>query len=111
MKKIVIESPYAGDIVTNTAYAQRAMRFALQAGVAPFASHLLYTQALDDSKADERELGIFAGLSFVADCDETWVFTDYGVSSGMRRGIKAAKAAGRPVIELKIGRNPHADKV
>lgn len=106
MKRVVIESPYAGDIERNVRYAQRAMAFALRSGAAPFASHLLYTQCLDDSVADERELGIFAGLEFVRDCAETWVFTDYGISSGMKRGIKAAQAAGRPVIRISIGENP-----
>lgn len=105
MKRVVIESPYAGDIERNVRYAQRAMLFALQSGAAPFASHLLYTQCLDDSQHEERSRGILAGLEFVRDCDETWVFTDYGISSGMRRGIKAAQAAGRPVIKISIGEN------
>lgn len=104
--RVVIESPYAGDVETNVIYARRAMHFALLAGAAPFASHLLYTQCLNDNDPDERELGIAAGLSFVADCDETWVFTDYGISEGMRRGMKAAVAAGRPIRKLSIGRNP-----
>lgn len=104
--RVVIESPYAGDVETNVTYARRAMHFALLAGAAPFASHLLYTQCLDDKDPDERELGIAAGLSFVADCDETWVFTDYGISEGMRRGMKAAVVAGRPIRKLFIGRNP-----
>jgi hypothetical protein len=82
--RVVIESPYAGDVETNVTYARRAMHFALLAGAAPFASHLLYTQCLD----------------------ETWVFTDYGISKGMTRGMKAAIAAGRPIRKLSIGRNP-----
>lgn len=106
MKRIVIESPYAGDIRTNMEYLHRALRFALRSGVAPFASHALYTTALDDALPEERELGILAGLEFVRDCDETWVFTDYGISGGMKRGIKAAQAAGRPVVRMQIGKNP-----
>jgi hypothetical protein len=99
MKRIVIESPYAGDVERNTDYARRAMGWALRQGVAPFASHLLYTQpgVLDDSVPDERTAGIEAGLAFVRDCDETWVFIDHGISRGMEYGIGAARKAGRPV--------------
>ena len=38
--------------------ARRAMLDCLKRGEAPFASHLLYTQALDDSDAAHRKLGI-----------------------------------------------------
>src|SRR5690606_40243334 len=51
---VIVESPYAAkeffDRVRNQDYARAALRDSLLRGEAPFASHLLYTQAgvLDD---------------------------------------------------------------
>lgn len=39
---VIVESPYAGDVERNTAYARAAVRDCLMRGEAPFASHLLY---------------------------------------------------------------------
>ena len=50
--KVQLESPFGAptreNIITNVAYALLAMRDSLGRGEAPFASHLLYTQMLDD---------------------------------------------------------------
>jgi hypothetical protein len=64
----------------------------------PFASHLLYTLpgVLRDGIAHERDLGIRAGLE-CTQAQATVVYIDRGISAGMRRGIEAAKKAGRPV--------------
>ena len=50
LRRVILESPYAGDIERNVAYARAAMRDSLLRGEAPIASHLLYTQpgVLDD---------------------------------------------------------------
>jgi len=61
---VIIESPYAGDQKLNTEYARQCMRDCLNRGEAPFASHLLYTQVIDEKKTKERNLGIQAGLDF-----------------------------------------------
>ncbi len=60
-------------------------------------SHLLYTQALDDGDADERRMGIEAGLAWGAVADGTVVYIDRGVSRGMMLGIERARSEGRPV--------------
>ena len=63
---VIIESPYAGDIERNTAYARRAMRDSLNRGENPIASHLIYTQPgiLDENKPEERKRGIDAGFAW-----------------------------------------------
>ena len=50
MRRLMLKSPYAGDIATNVDYARACLRDCLQRGEAPLASHLLYTQpdVLDD---------------------------------------------------------------
>lgn len=99
MKKVIIESPFAGDVQANIEYARKAVRNSILKGEAPFASHLLYTQEgiLDDNNPEERKLGIDVGLTLCKDFDLTAVYTDKGISKGMEYGIQAAKDAGRPI--------------
>jgi len=87
MKRVIIESPYAGDVAVNTAYAQACLLDSLRRGEAPLASHLLYTQVLDDTIKDDRELGITAGIAWGEVADLVAVYTDRGVSPGMKFGI------------------------
>lgn len=92
MKRIIIESPYAGDVEANEAYLRRCLRFALLQGCAPFASHGLYTLpgVLDDLDPAERRMGIEAGFAWRPAADETWFFLDLGVSDGMREGFASS---------------------
>lgn len=113
MKLVNIESPYAGDIARNLAYARSCMKDSLLKGEAPLASHLLYTQEgiLDDAVPDERMLGIHAGFAWNSKADATVVYIDYGLSTGMKYGIEAALAAGRQIIyrtlftDLRVAKN------
>lgn len=99
MRRVIIESPYAGDVDANVEYARLAVRDSLRRGEAPIASHLLYTQegVLDDSDPDERRLGIDAGLEWGAAADATVVYLDRGISRGMQYGIDRAIKEGRVV--------------
>lgn len=109
MKTVIIESPYAGetpeDLQRNIRYCRAAMRFCLLQGVAPYASHVLYTQpgVFDDTDPDERNKGIEAGQAIGDRMDETWVFIDLGTSRGMKYGIDRAEAKGRPVRYIELG--------
>lgn len=105
MKLVILESPFAGDVEKNIAYARRCVRDSLSRGEAPIASHLLYTQPgiLNDDIPAERQWGIDAGLAWrkVAECSV--VYEDLGISRGMQYGIDAAKQAGIPIEYRKIG--------
>lgn len=101
---VLLESPFAGNVPLNVAYARRCMRDCLTLGEAPFASHLLYTQdgILDDLVLTERELGIEAGLLWGRFAAKTVVYTDLGMSPGMLRGITRARMEGREVEQRKL---------
>ena len=90
MKRVVIESPYAGDRATNDAYLEAAMRDSFARGEAPFASHRLYPGILDDNQEEERRLGREAGFAWGAVAELVAVYTDLGISPGMRAGIERA---------------------
>ena len=97
MRRVIVESPYSGDVLRNLAYARSCVRDCLNRGEAPFASHLLYTQVLDDAIPEERMKGLDAGLEWMGVADVVVVYTDYGVSPGMTRGVLHAKARGMPI--------------
>ena len=99
MRRVIIESPYAGDVARNTAYARAAMRDCLLRGEAPYASHLLYTQpgVFDDTNPEERKGGIDAGLAWGDVADVVAVYADLGVSEGMKYGIALHEKEGRRI--------------
>ena len=99
MKRIVIESPLAGDETKNLEYARACMRDSLLRGEAPIASHVLYAQPgiLIDADPDEREIGIAAGLEWGRSAEAYAVYTDQGMTEGMERGIEWAITCGIPV--------------
>ena len=59
LRRVYLESPWAGDTVTNYAYAIRAMLDCLRRGEAPFASHIFYAHSgvLDDLVPAELDAG------------------------------------------------------
>lgn len=104
--RVYVESPYSGDIATNVQYAIAAMRDCLARDEAPFLSHLLYTQAPDagfvaDDDANTvhigREAAMRAGWAFRHACSKTVVYTDRGVSDGMKAGVEHAQQLGHAV--------------
>lgn len=95
--KVIIESPYSGDVEENLKYAKLAMKDSLDRGEYPLASHLLYTLVLDDKVPSERDKGINAGLEWAKYADKTVVYEDYGISKGMKYGIEHAKKYNRPI--------------
>ena len=99
IRRVILESPYAGDVERNEKYARACLRDSLLRGEAPIASHLLYTQpgVLRDEIEVERQLGISAGLAWGIVAHGTVVYVDLGRSRGMEYGIAAAEAVGRPV--------------
>lgn len=103
MRLVILESPYAGDRLTNIDYARRAMLDSLSRGEAPMVSHLLYTQCLNDADPVSRAIGINAGLAWGKVAEATVVYNDMGISHGMSLGISIARLEGRPVEFRSIG--------
>ena len=101
MRRVMLESPYAGKVERNVAYARACLADSLARGEAPIASHLLYTQpgVLDDENEDERALGIAAGLAWKPVAHAQVFYVDLGWSRGM-----CAAAEGRPLETVECRR-------
>jgi hypothetical protein len=134
MRLVIIESPYAGatpeDVAINVAYARACLLNSLLKGEAPIASHLLYTQVLDDKIPEQRKMGIDAGLAWrkvfavqsvrvdARSAETPWVERDiyarvlpvFYVDLGWSRGMEAAqvmyRAEGIAYEERTIGPCP-----
>jgi hypothetical protein len=104
MKRVIIESPYAGDIDKNTKYVRACMRDCLLNEESPYASHALYTQegVLADDVGHERKLGINAGFVWRSVADITAVYIDLGITPGMQAGIEHAENMGHEIVYRSI---------
>ena len=103
---VIIESPFAGTLApflkqlqqdVHVAYARLCLAHSLSLGEAPIASHLLYTQALDDDCPMERAQGIDAGLAWRAVATKAVFYEDLGRSKGMQAALDMYEAESVPV--------------
>lgn len=99
---VILESPLSGDQEKNKEYARECMLDCLKRNESPFASHLLYTQCLNDDNPNHRKLGIEAGFEWREAADYTVVYTDLGISKGMQMGIDHATKLGHFIDYRKL---------
>lgn len=102
---VVLESPYAGEVEANLAYARRAAFDCAQRGEATQASHLYYTQFLNDAVPEQRRLGISLGLAWVRVADYSVFYTDRGWSNGMLSALNTSWF-GRKKVLIRALYNP-----
>lgn len=91
-KLIYICSPCRGDYEKNISKALGYCRVVMKnyPDVIPIAPHVYFTQFLDDTKPNERSLGMEAGLALLDMCDEIWVYGLNNPSEGMQAEIDYA---------------------
>src|ERR1019366_3199089 len=108
MRLVIVESPYAGDIEANVAYARACVRDALARGEAPFVSHLLYTQPgiLRDEVPAERERGIAAAHVGFRGAPPPGFSPDRVFSRGMGPATPPPGPAGKRVEFRSLGSTP-----
>lgn len=103
---VILETPYRGNnyegLEENVKYARECVRDCLLRGEAPVAFHILYTQEgiANDKNPEERKKCMDAANEWAKKADATVVYTDRGISEGMKAGIELAKKEGR-VVELR----------
>lgn len=109
MKRIFIASRLAPDsqftFEQNQDFARTCCKIVVSFGHAPYAPHLLCTQFLDDTKPDERSMGIQIGHLYLKVCHELWTFrrdSEEINSTGMRQDIGMVIEYGLPIKNLII---------
>jgi hypothetical protein len=108
---VVVESPYRGDeaaqrepggVYARAEYARAAIADSLARGEAPFASHLFYTQFLDDTHDASRRTGLMCGWAWLTRASLVAVYLDLGWSPGMREGVSLARSLKLRVEERSV---------
>jgi hypothetical protein len=102
MKKVVIESPLAGDFARNQQYARLCALDCRNRGEAAYASHLFYTQFLDDRSPDDRAFGITAGYEWAQYADLVAIYIDLDVSAGMHRAYEHWKSQSKEIESRRL---------
>lgn len=95
----IVESPLRGHpdgYEAGKAYARCCLSDSIKRGETPWASHLLYTQVLDDTRASERSKGIEMHINIVTIASaipnaKMVLYADYGVSQGMEEAYYLAE--------------------
>lgn len=98
-----ISSAYRGhSVVHEREHARIACGMCLLAfksGLVPFASHLLYTQILDDENPAHRRFGIEAGHTVMSKCGAVYVYLPHiETSHGVQADLELANRMGLPVV-------------
>jgi hypothetical protein len=83
-RRVCIETPLRGNTLRNVLYADACMYDALTRGEAPFLGHLLYPRVLDDADEAQRRAGIEAHCAWLRAAQLIVIYTDLGISGGMR---------------------------
>lgn len=106
MKLVVIESPYGGrHLNRNISYLNKAMLDSLMKNEAPFASHAIYPQCLDENNPEDRDWGIHAGYEWGAKADLIAFYVDYGWTRGMELALERYSDMGKRFEVRKIMSN------
>lgn len=105
--KVFIVSPYKNEnpveFQKNVDYAKQILRDSLSRGEAPFLPHMLYTE-----KEFGRSWSINAGHTWLESADKFVIYSDRGISNGMKKGLSLAKQKNIP-IEYRMLPNSNLD--
>lgn len=109
--RVVIESPCKAQPESTWDDHQQYLRRCLQDSIgkneAPIASHGLFAfpGIFDDADPLDRALCMDAGWAWIPHAEKLCVYTDYGITEGMRRAINIAHLHGIPVSYRQLGKN------
>lgn len=88
---VCIETPLRGDYERNVRYADACMLDSLDRGEAPFLGHLLYPRVLNDADPVQRAQGIEGHCAWLRRADAVIIYSDLGVTDGMRLALELAQ--------------------
>lgn len=103
MRRVIICSPYRGDVARNNRYLDACLADSYARGEAPIAAHAIGPRVLDDDDPVQRLRGMLAGRAWIAAADAIAVYIDLGSSKGMRDEIRFAATRRVPVEYRRLG--------
>lgn len=100
--RVIIESPFSGygdkqKERDHAVYLRLILLDSIKRGEAPFASHAIYPQVMDDDDPPLRHLGIHMGFRWGELAHYVAVYVDRGISPGMQAAIEHYRTMGLPI--------------
>jgi hypothetical protein len=102
MRRVVVESPYAGDLERNGRYLDACLVYCFSRNESPYASHAIGPRALKDDVPEQRKQGIEAGFAWADVADAVVFYVDLGWSNGMSRALERHQADGRTIEQRRL---------
>lgn len=101
-KTVVIISPFMAEDPSKKDrfynYAKRCAKDSMNRNEAPLVSHVFYYDMLGSSSvALERDMGFNSQLAWIRKCDLVVVYSDFGITQGMKAAIDYAKFKNKKV--------------
>lgn len=105
-KPVVVISPFMVEDASKRdlfyRYAKRCAQDSMRRNEAPLVSHVFYYDMLGYSTVGlERDMGFNAQLSWIRKCDLVVVYSDYGMTQGMKAAVDYAKFKNKK-IEFRV---------
>lgn len=100
---VVLELPHESktkeELEEHIEYAEACIDDCFERRESPFNYHLFYPPEiiLRNNESKERKLGIEADLAWIKLADAMVVYTDLGVTEGMKRSIKKAEESDKTI--------------
>ncbi len=91
MGRVMLFTPFTGDMEKNAEYADKCIRDSLSKGESPLSSRLLF-----------GKIGIKAGLLWIKGAELVVIYEDLGISKCMELGIERARIEGCPFTYRRI---------
>jgi hypothetical protein len=105
-KRVIIESPYRATPhyteEQHRLYLLHCIEDSVGRGEAPFASHHLLPEVLDDEDAYQRAIGIRCGFAWGQHAEQVAVYQDFGLSPGMREAVNYYQGLGKRIEWRKL---------
>lgn len=96
--KVIIETPYAGNIELNVEFTKACVRDSLiNHNENPQCLHLIYPKIINDDEIGERNLGIDRSFAIHQKANRKVYYLDRGFTDGMKDGFLHSIASGIPV--------------
>ena len=102
MRRVVVESPYAGALARNAKYLDACLADCFRRGESPYASHAIGPRALKDAVPEQRRQGIDAGFAWADVADAIVFYVDLGWSDGMSDALVKHTADGRTIEQRRL---------
>ena len=102
MRRVVVESPYAGDLERNGKYLDACLADCFRRKESPYASHAIGPRALKDAVPEQRRQGIEAGFAWADVADAVVFYVDLGWSKEMSAALEKHQADGRTIEQRRL---------